>query len=103
VAPTDSMFPLRAGLDEVQRLHGQGMTKEDFEATRELLINYSKLWAQSYDERLGFLMDSKYYGMPYYIDEIESRLKTMTVEQVNAAARKYLDPANFEAVLVTDN
>jgi zinc protease len=103
VVPADAQFALRAGLYEVQRLHDQGMTKEDFEATRELLINYSKLWAQSYDERLGFLMDSKYYGMPYYIDEIEKRLKTMTLEEVNAAARKYLDPASFEAVLVTDN
>jgi zinc protease len=48
-------------------------------------------------------MDSKLYGMPYYIDEIEARLKTMTVDQVNAAARKYLDPANLDVVMVTQN
>jgi zinc protease len=53
--------------------------------------------------RLGFLMDSKFYGTPYYIDEIEARLKTMTREQVNAAARKYLDSTNFDAVVVTGN
>jgi zinc protease len=103
VVPTDAHFALRAGLNEVQKLHDQGMTPEDFAATRDLLINYSKLWAQTLDARLGFLMDSKFYGMPYYIDEIENRLKPMTVEQVNAAAKKYLDPASFSAVMVTSN
>jgi zinc protease len=103
VVPADAQFALRAGLYEVQKLHDQGMSKEDFEATRNLLINYSKLWAQNLSARLGFMMDSRFYGMPYYIDQIESRLKSMTVEQVNAAAKKYLDPANFHAVLVTDN
>jgi zinc protease len=101
VVPADAQFALRAGLYQVQKLHDEGMTKADFEATRNLLINYSKLWAQSLDERLGFLMDSKFYGMPPYIEEIESRLKSMTVEQVNAAARKYLDPANLAVVVVT--
>ena len=103
LVPADAQFALRAGLYEVEKLHDKGMTKEDFEATRELLINYSKLWAQTLDTRLGFLMDSKLYGMPSYIDEIEKRLKTTTVEQVNAAARKYLDPASFEAIVVTNN
>jgi zinc protease len=101
VVPTDAQFALRAGLYEVQKLHDEGMTKADFEATRNLLINYSKLWAQSLDLRLGFLMDSKFYGMPPYIDEIESRLKSMTVEQVNAAVKKYLDPSSLDVIIVT--
>jgi zinc protease len=101
VVPADAQFALRAGLYQVQKLHDEGMAKADFEVTRNLLINYSKLWAQSLDQRLGFLMDSKFYGMPPYIDEIESRLKSLTVEQVNAAAKKYLDPASLDVVIVT--
>jgi zinc protease len=100
VAPADARFALRNALYEVQKLHDHGMSRQDFEATRDLLINYSKLWAGSLSTRLGFLMDSRFYGTPYYIDEIEARLKTLTLEQVNAAARKYLDPTNFDAVLV---
>jgi len=103
VAPADAQFALRDALYEVQKLHDHGMSQQDFEATRDLLINYSKLWAGEMSKRLGLLMDSKFYGTPYYIDEIEARLKTMTLEQVNAAARKYLDPANFDAVVVTGN
>lgn len=103
VVPADAQFALRAALYEVQRLHDKGMTQKELEGIRELLLNYSKLWAQSQPDRLGFLMDSKYYGMPSYIDEIETRLKTMTVDDVNKAIKKYISTDNWDAVLVTDN
>jgi zinc protease len=103
VVPTDAQFALRAGLFEVQRLRDRGMTEEQFNATRDFLISYSKLWAQSLGDRLGFHMDSRYYGMPYYIDEIEARLKKLTVADVNAAIKKYLSTENYDAVLVTAN
>jgi zinc protease len=103
VVPTDAQFALRAGLYEVQRLRDQGMTQEDLNITRDFLINYSKLWAQSLGDRLGFHMDSRFYGTPYYIDEIEARLKKLTVADVNAAIKKYLSTDNYEAVFVTAN
>jgi zinc protease len=103
VAPGDAQFALRGALFELRRLHDQGMTKEDFELTRTLLINYSKLWAQSPSDRLGYLMDSRFYGMPFYIDEIEARLKKLTLDEVNAAIKKYLDPEDWDAVVVTSN
>lgn len=103
VVPTDAQFALRAGLYEVQRLRDRGLTKEEFELTRDFLVNYSKLWAQSLSDRLGFHMDSEFYGTPYFIDEIDKRLKSMTVEQVNAAVKKYITLDNYEAVVVTDN
>jgi zinc protease len=103
VVPTDAQFALRAGLYEVQRLRDRGLTKEEFELTRDFLVNYSKLWAQSLSDRLGFHMDSEFYGTPYFIDEIDKRLKSMTVEQVNAAVKKYINTDNYEAVVVTDN
>ena len=53
--------------------------------------------------RLAFLMDSEFYGMPYYIDEIDAKLAAMTADEVNAAIRKYLQTENFHSVLVTNN
>jgi zinc protease len=103
VVPGDAQFALRAGLYEIQRLREEGMTQDDFNITRDFVLNYSKLWAQSLDERLGFTMDSKFYGMPYYIDEIQTRLKKLTVADVNAAIKKYLSTDNYEAVMVTAN
>lgn len=103
VVPTDAQFALRAALFEVQHLRDEGMTEADFNLTRAFLLNYSKLWAQTLGDRLGFHMDSKFYGMPYYIDEIEARLKKMTVADVNAAMKKYLRTDAYDAVLVTSN
>lgn len=101
VVPVDAQFALRAGLYEVERLRDKGLTQAELDLTRNFLINYSKLWAQSLGDRLGFYMDSKFYGMPYYIDEIETRLKKLTVAEVNAAVKKYLSTDNFDAVFVT--
>ncbi|HEX3555762.1 MAG TPA: pitrilysin family protein [Thermoanaerobaculia bacterium] len=103
VVPADAQFALRDALYEVQRLRDQGMTKEELELAREFVVNYSKLWAQSLSRRLGFMMDSRYYGMPYYIDEIDSRLKNLTVDQVNAVIKKYLQTDDYDAVFVTAN
>ena len=103
VVPADAQFALRAALFELRRLHAEGMKKEDFETTRGLLLNYTNLWAQSPSDRLGYLMDSKFYGMPFYPDEIQARLKKVTVEEVNAAIKKYLDPDDWHAVVVTAN
>src|SRR5436305_1601797 len=101
VVPVDAQFALRDALYEVQRLRDQGMTKEEFELSRDFVLNYSKLWAQSLSRRLGFMMDSRYYGTPYYIDEIDKRLKSLTVDQVNAVIKKYMQQDNYDAVFVT--
>ena len=101
VQPDAAHFSLRAALHEVDRLIGQGMTAEEVELTRDFLVNYSKLWAQTLSARLGFLMDSRYYRMPYWIDEIEQRLAGLTAEQVNAAVRRHLQTKDLEMVLVT--
>ncbi|MEZ5330695.1 MAG: pitrilysin family protein [Thermoanaerobaculia bacterium] len=103
VQPPTAHFALRAGLSEVDRLIEKGLTEDEFQLTRSFLVNYSKLWAQTLPDRLGFLMDSEYLGMPYWIDEIASRLAGLDVETVNAAVRKYLSTASYDAVFVTDD
>lgn len=101
VRPETAHFALRDALYEVNRLRDRGLTKDEFELTRTFLTNYSKLWAQTLSDRLGFHMDSRFYGMPYYIDEIESRLSKLTVDDVNAAIQKYIHPNAYDAVFVT--
>jgi zinc protease len=100
VAPEDATFALRAALYQVQQLTEQGIGQKDFELTRDYLIGYSKLWAQTLSRRLGFLLDSRFYGTPYFIDEIGGRLATMTADDVNRAARKYLHTDRWKGVMV---
>jgi zinc protease len=100
VVPETAHFALRAGLHFVGETAENGLSKEQFELTRDYLLNYSKLWAQTLSERLGIHMDSRFYGAPYWIDEIERRLTGMSVEEVNAAIEKYLQTGAYEAVMV---
>lgn len=103
VVPNTAHFALRDALYEVNRLIAKGMTEDEFELTRDFLINYSKLWAQTLPDRLGFLMDSRFYGTDDYIQEIESHLQDLTVDQVNAAVRKYLQTDDLQVVFVTNH
>lgn len=101
VVPETAHFALRNALFEVERLIDRGLTEEELDLTREFLINYSKLWAQTLADRLGFLMDSHFYGMDDYIAEIEERLAELDVETVNAAVREHLQSDDLSVVLVT--
>jgi zinc protease len=100
VVPADAQFALRAALHEVGQVHAHGLTAAQFELTRNFLLNYSKLWVQDLSSRLGYHMDSRWYGMPYFLDEIQSRLARLTLDDVNRAASKYLSTDSFDAVLV---
>jgi zinc protease len=101
VVPETAHFALRAGLYFVKKTVEEGLSEEQFELTRDYLVNYSKLWAQTLSERLGIMMDSRFYRMPYWIEEIETRLAGLTVEEVNAALKKHIHPDRYEAVIVT--
>jgi len=102
IQPENTHFGIRNALFELKNLVEKGLTKEDFEKTRKFLINYSKLWAQTLNRRLGYQMDSEFYGTDYYIDRIERELKSLTVDDVNAAIKKYLRDDDIKMAVVVD-
>jgi zinc protease len=103
VAPENAHFALRGAIFYLRRLVERGMTPDELAAMREYLASYSKLWVQSLDRRLGYQLDSSFYGTGFYIDEIEKRLETMTVEDVNRAVKKHLDRWDFRVAIVAPN
>lgn len=95
-------FAIRLALREVDKIVKNGMSKNDFEATREFLRSYIKLYVQSPSSRLGYLMDSKYYGRTDYIEELDKLLAKLTPEDVNKAVKKYWQINNMKITIVTD-
>lgn len=95
-------FALRMALQEIERVKENGLTKEEFELTRQFLKNYMKLYVQTPERRLGFLMDSHFYGMKDYIMEMDKALEKLTFEEVNAAAKKYLQTENMYVTMITE-
>jgi zinc protease len=77
------------------------MTQEEFETTRTFLKSYSKLWAQNQSQRLGYAMDSRFYGTDDYLSTLPARLDALTLEQVNAAVKKHLRYDRLHIAVVT--
>jgi zinc protease len=98
-----AQFALRMALREMNELIKNGMTKENFEATRDFLKSYSKLYIESPSRRLGYLMDSRFYNRTDWISELDGLLSKLTVEDVNNAMKKYWQTNNMEVVIITDN
>jgi len=97
----NAAFALRQAVRELALLVENGLSQEDFEATRDYLVNYSKLYVQTTSRRLGYAMDSRFYETEFFIDEIRSRLEALTVDEVNAAIRRYLQADNLAIAVVT--
>ena len=99
----NAAFALRQAVFELSQLVESGLTEQDFEATRDYLINYSKLYVQTPSRRLGYALDSVFYGTEFFIDEILTRLSRLTVDDVNAAIRRYLQAENLAVAIVTSD
>ncbi len=95
-------FAIRMTLHELDKFITAGMSKEDFELTRQFLRSYMKLYAQTPEQKLGYLLDSKFYDRNDWLLEADALLANLTVEKVNEVMRKYWQTRNMDIVIVTD-
>jgi zinc protease len=95
-------FALRMAIHELDKMITNGMSEEDFEATREFLRSYTKLYAQTPERRLGYLMDSRFYSRTDYLAELDGLLASVTLDDVNKAIKKYWQVENMFVTIVTD-
>lgn len=99
-------FALRAAMRELKDVVDNGMTKEAFETTKNFLSKYCLHWAETTSDRLGYEIDSKFYGIDdggNYISYFRDKIKNLTLEQVNAAIKKHIQYKNVKIAMVTNN
>jgi len=96
-------FALRLAIREIDLLIENGLSQEEFERTKQFLRSYIKLYIQTPEKELGFLMDSKFYDRTDYIKEVDALLEEVTLEEVNSAIKKYLQTENMFVTIVTDD
>ena len=101
VSHHNAHFALRQALRELEILVEEGLSTADFEATRDFLLNYSKLYAQTATRRLGIVMDSRFYGTDFYLDAIERHLTALTADAVNDVIHRHLQYDNLAIAVVT--
>ena len=95
------VFTLRAALYEYDTLVRDGLARDAFEATREFLTKYSNILTQTQSARLGYALDSRYYGIGDYNTWLRDALAKLSVEDVNRAIRQHLAPNRMRIVIIT--
>lgn len=103
LANSNRHFVIRQALMELKKLVDEGISEERFELVRTYLLNYTKLYAQTLGERLGWQMDSRYYGYKDFLAEVQMRLPKITREDVNRAIKKYLNFDNVYIAVITQD
>lgn len=87
---------------EVQSLAQTGLTKDEFKLTQSHLIGNAPLLATGLERRLGYAVDSEFYGIKGdYLVNLERSAHALTLEKVNATLKKYLHPEKMSLVVVT--
>jgi zinc protease len=100
LVPDQAVFGLKVALFELERLISDGISDEDFEATRTYLSKNVFVMLKTQDQQLGYALDSRWYGMDDFAHTMRERLATLTVEEVNRAVRQHLSGGNLSVVMV---
>jgi zinc protease len=95
------MFALRAALYMLDKLLREGLTQEELDKTRGFLQGYTRMWEQTDNRRLGFALDDQFHGSPPFLARLREAMPRLTLDEVNAALRKHIDPARLKIVMVT--
>jgi zinc protease len=95
------VFTLRATLYEYDKLVRDGLSREAFDVTRQFLTKYSNVLTQTQSARLGYALDSRYYGIGDYNTHLREALPKLTVEDVNRAIQRHLTTDRMQIVIVT--
>lgn len=103
LANENNHFVIRQSLRELKKLVEEGISPERFELIRTYLLNYTRLYAQTLDERIGWKIDSKFYGYKDFLNQVQKVLPKLKLKDVNQAIKKYLDSNNVYIAIVTEN
>ena len=100
VVPANAQMSLRIALFELQKLIKNGLTKEQFERTRDYLMKNVYVMTARQDQQLGYALDSKWYSIPDFTEYMRAGLSKLTLDEVNAAIKRHLNAENLSIVIV---
>ncbi len=100
VRDDNRLFALRAALYELTRsLNDDPFTQQEVEQTKGFLDGYILLFDQTDARKLGYALDDAFYGMSGFLAAWRSALRNVSADEVNAAWRKWIDPAQLEIAM----
>jgi zinc protease len=97
----EAHFATRVAMYELDKLIDNGMSAEDFEATRDFLTKFVAQWVAAQPAILGYAIDSRFYGIPEFAEYVRSGLEKLSLEDVNRVIREQLTTENVKFVFIT--
>jgi len=101
VVPENAQMAMRIALYETQKMIDNGLTQEEFDNTRDYLLKNVYLLTANQNQRLGYALDSWWFGMGDYVDTMRAAYSKLTRDDVNRAIKKYLSAKNMHVVIIT--
>jgi zinc protease len=77
------------------------MKQEDFDSIRNFLTKYANVMTATQNARLGYALDSRYYGISDYNTFMREQLAKLTLADVNRAIKQHLKSNQMRVVVIT--
>ena len=102
VEPSHRLFAVRAALHETEQWARRGLTQDELERVKRFLAGYLLTFEQTDTRRLGYALDDRFYGLSApWLPTLRARIASLTLEEVNAAIRRHVDPARLRIAIAT--
>jgi zinc protease len=83
-------------VEETNRARREGFTREEFQRLRDGLLQQRRLTRAQDAAVAAGLLRNLHLGRTFAVSQqVDDALAALTVEQVNEALRKYIDPARW--------
>lgn len=92
VAPEHAHFAVRLALHELEKLAGEGLAAEEFEAARSFLLRHWVLLEEARSAQLGHEIDGLFYGTGLQSEYLRDHLAELAPADVRLAAQRHLQP-----------
>ncbi|MDX1455408.1 MAG: pitrilysin family protein [Gammaproteobacteria bacterium] len=99
----DAHFATRVALYELDKLLENGMSEQNFEATRDFLDKYVAQMVASQGRQLAYMLDSRFYGIDAFADYVRAGLQKLTLEDVNRVIGEHLQTENIKFVFISND
>jgi len=94
-------FALKLAIDELERLALDGLSPEEFDATRAYLLGHLPLEAPDAGRRLAYALDAAAGGTPDMAVALPEAIAALTLEDVNEAIQYWIRPQDLRIVAVS--
>jgi len=93
---------LRLVLDELKKLKSSGVTKEELGSARSFYVGHYPLSMETPAQIASKIIVQEFYGLPEdYIDKYLDNVRAVSMEDIDGAIKRALDPENIVITLVS--